>query len=159
MFAREHDLGIAPLPLATNLVAGLGISSRSVRVRSLRTALEGCRFVVGGEPGLTLASFFGINSALAAFGLDPVTEVILTGLFAAGQHYEAFDVVGCDVGGDLERTRRLPERWEHACTMRFGSPQVPSQTGQLDCAVEQLPIGPATDSTEEGLHEMTATTG
>ena len=48
-----------------------------------QTYLERWRFVVGGEPGLALAFFFGDEfGAFAAFGVDAVAAVVVAGLFA-----------------------------------------------------------------------------
>jgi hypothetical protein len=47
-------------------------------------------FVVGGEPGLALAFFFGDEfGSLAAFLVDAVASILLTSLFASRHHHSA----------------------------------------------------------------------
>ena len=53
-------------------------------------ASEGWRLVVGGEPGLALAFFFGDElGSLVAFLGDAVLSVLLARLFALGHHHVA----------------------------------------------------------------------
>jgi len=93
---------------------------------------------------LALALFFGDEvGALAAFGVDAVAAVLVTGLFAPRHHCRPVGVGRHHVWQDVQLTGGLGQCRKHAGAMGFGDVGVPGRGSQHEGAVGQLLLGPA----------------